>query len=111
MTATFGESVAAKLAVLSPKDRMDQIFLMLRSAMKERFGLIVHHEMREAPVYELVLAKGGPKFGPAPLPANEVEAREVGAKYNGALLDCQSRTDELLGASTLTHPGGRPQRN
>ena len=85
VTATFGESVAAKLAVLSPKDRMDQIFLMLRSAMKERFGLIVHHEMREAPVYELVLAKGGPKFGPAPLPANEVEARKVGTKYNGHL--------------------------
>ena len=85
VNATFGDSVAVKLASLSPKDRMDQIFLMLRSAMEQRFGLRTHHETREVPVYALVLAKGGPKFGPAPPAANEAEAREVGAKYNGHL--------------------------
>jgi hypothetical protein len=29
-----------------------------------------------------VLAKGGPKFAPAPPAANDAEAREVGARYN-----------------------------
>jgi bla regulator protein BlaR1 len=85
VNATFGDSVAVRLASLSPKDRMDQIFLMLRSAMEQRFGLRTHHETREVPVYALVLAKGGPKFGPAPPAANEAGAREVGAKYNGHL--------------------------
>ena len=83
--ATFGVSAAAKLAPLLPKDRMNQIFLMLRTAMEQRFGLKVHHETREASVYALVLAKGRPKFGPAPPPANDAEAREVGARYNGHL--------------------------
>jgi uncharacterized protein (TIGR03435 family) len=53
--------------------------------MEQRFGLKVHHETREVSVYALVLAKGGPKFGPAPPPANDAEAREVGARYNGHL--------------------------
>jgi uncharacterized protein (TIGR03435 family) len=53
--------------------------------MEQRFGLRTHHETREIPVYALVLAKGGPKFGSAPPAANEAEAREVGARYNGHL--------------------------
>jgi uncharacterized protein (TIGR03435 family) len=64
---------------------MDQIFLMLRTALEERFGLEVHHETREVAAYALVLAKGGPKFGPAPPAATEAEAREVTATYNGHL--------------------------
>jgi bla regulator protein BlaR1 len=87
VVATFGDSVAAKLASLLPKDRMDQILVMLRPVMEQRFGLRTHHEMREVPVYALVLAKGGPKFQPAPPAANEAEAREIGARYmyNGHL--------------------------
>ncbi len=83
--ATLGDSVAAKLAPLLPKDRTDQIFLMLRTALEQRFGLKVHHEAREVPVYALVLAKGGPKFGLAPATPSEAEAREGGARYNGHL--------------------------
>jgi uncharacterized protein (TIGR03435 family) len=85
VNATFGDSVRAKLAPLLPQDRMDQIFLMLRTAMEQRFGLKVHSETREVPVYALVVAKGGPKFGPAPRPANEAEAQGTGARYNGHL--------------------------
>jgi uncharacterized protein (TIGR03435 family) len=85
INATFGESVAAKLAPLSPNDRRDQIFLMLRTAMEQRFGLTTHHEAREVPVYALVVAKGGPKFGPAQPAATEAEAHEVAARYNGHL--------------------------
>jgi uncharacterized protein (TIGR03435 family) len=35
---------------------------MLQSLLSDRFKLEVHHEQREIPVYELVLAKGGPKL-------------------------------------------------
>jgi uncharacterized protein (TIGR03435 family) len=64
---------------------MDQILVMLRPVMEQRFGLVVHHETRQVSVYALVISKGGPKFGVAPPVATEAEAQEVGAKYNGHL--------------------------
>jgi len=85
VTATFGDALMAKLATVSPQERSPLIFTMLRSVVGQRFGIVLHHEAREVPAYALVLAKGGPKFGPAPPPANEAEANEVGAKYNGHL--------------------------
>lgn len=41
----------------------DRILLMLRSLLAERFGLRVHPEMREGPVYSLVVANRG-RLGP-----------------------------------------------
>lgn len=37
-------------------------FAMLLPLLEERFHLKYHHEMRELPLYELVVAKGGPKM-------------------------------------------------
>jgi uncharacterized protein (TIGR03435 family) len=51
-------SDVAKLHDLDPHQRMR----MLQPVLAERFQLKVHRETRELPVYELVLAKGGPKF-------------------------------------------------
>jgi uncharacterized protein (TIGR03435 family) len=39
-----------------------QQMVMLQNLLAERFGLKVHREKREMPVYELAIAKGGPKF-------------------------------------------------
>ncbi len=39
-----------------------QLRLMLRRTLTERFGLKVHMERKEMPVYALILAKGGPKL-------------------------------------------------
>ena len=36
--------------------------LMLRSLLAERFNLTLKHEMKEMPVYELTVAKNGPKL-------------------------------------------------
>ena len=38
---------------------------MLRSLLADRFKLAVHNETRELSVYELVVARNGPKFQPA----------------------------------------------
>ena len=35
---------------------------MLRALLEDRFKLKVHREIRQVPVYELTVAKGGPKL-------------------------------------------------
>ena len=42
----------------------DQLRLMLQTLLADRFGMKVHREEKEQPVYSLTLAKGGPKFHP-----------------------------------------------
>ncbi len=34
----------------------------LRTALKERFNLVLHEELSQQPMYELIVAKGGPKL-------------------------------------------------
>lgn len=36
----------------------------LQTLLRDRFNLRIHHETKELPVYELILAKGGPKLQP-----------------------------------------------
>jgi uncharacterized protein (TIGR03435 family) len=40
----------------------EQQWVMLQNLLAERFGLKVHREKKEMPVYALVIATGGPKF-------------------------------------------------
>jgi uncharacterized protein (TIGR03435 family) len=44
----------------------EQLMLMLRALLADRFKLVVHTEKKEAPVFLLSVAKGGPKFKPSP---------------------------------------------
>jgi uncharacterized protein (TIGR03435 family) len=41
---------------------IEQLRIMLRQVLEERFQLKLRREMREMPVYELVVDKGGPKM-------------------------------------------------
>jgi uncharacterized protein (TIGR03435 family) len=82
VNAKFDPSVAAKLGPLYSKERMNQILAMLRPVLEERLGLKAHKETREMRVYALVLAKGGPKFSPAPA-TSAVDPQERTASYNG----------------------------
>ncbi len=43
----------------------EQLKLMLRALLADRFQLILHREMKETPVYALTLAKKGSKLQPA----------------------------------------------
>lgn len=47
-----------------PLDRakVDQMRLMLQTFLVERFNLKVHKEVRDTPIFALVVAKGGPKL-------------------------------------------------
>jgi uncharacterized protein (TIGR03435 family) len=44
---------------------LGQLRMMLRDLLAKRFKLTIHRESRMLPVYELVVAKGGPKLPPA----------------------------------------------
>jgi uncharacterized protein (TIGR03435 family) len=55
-----------------------QIQLMMQSMLVERFNLKVHREMREGPVFALVVAKGGPKFLHTKLPVLGPAVRNPG---------------------------------
>jgi uncharacterized protein (TIGR03435 family) len=52
---------AEALSKMSRNDREEQMRLMMQSLLAERFGLVVRFEMKELPVYELAVAKGGLK--------------------------------------------------
>ncbi len=40
----------------------EQFRVMLRNLLAERFALTVHWDTKELPIYEMVVAKGGPKL-------------------------------------------------
>jgi bla regulator protein BlaR1 len=67
------------------RDAVERIRLMLRGFLAERFQLRMHHEMRELPIYELMMAGGG-TFGPA---------------LRKAAADCGS----MCGSIRMTAPG------
>jgi bla regulator protein BlaR1 len=56
--AKVSESDVPKLDKLSHMERNE----MMRSVLVDRFHFAAHREIRELPVYELVVAKGGPKL-------------------------------------------------
>jgi uncharacterized protein (TIGR03435 family) len=48
------------------RNKLEQEFLMkVRALLADRFQLKVHREMKELPVFTLIVAKGGPKIQPA----------------------------------------------
>jgi len=69
--------IAAKAADAASDDRLR---LMLRALLAERFGVKLHREQKELPVYSIVLAKNGPKFHePGPKDASKfLESKEEG---------------------------------
>jgi uncharacterized protein (TIGR03435 family) len=53
-----------KMQKMTLRERRDEQDLMTQSLLAERFKLKVHFERRGEPVYDLVIAKGGPKLPP-----------------------------------------------
>jgi uncharacterized protein (TIGR03435 family) len=51
--------ISAKIAAGTTAE---QFQIMLQNLLKERFDLVLHHESREAAVYELVVGRNGPKL-------------------------------------------------
>jgi uncharacterized protein (TIGR03435 family) len=66
--------IDAKLPSGAPKDSLRP---MLREMLADRFGLKVHTQPKEVQGYELVIAKGGPKFREA-APESSIERPQPG---------------------------------
>jgi uncharacterized protein (TIGR03435 family) len=60
--AKMDADVADAIAKLNKDDRAVARQKMLQALLAERFGLTVHRETRELPVYILIVAKSGPKL-------------------------------------------------
>ena len=56
---------------------------MLRTLLAERFQLNVRRDIREGTVYNLVVAKGGPKFQPTQTPAAQRQVRGGMGSFTG----------------------------
>jgi len=56
------DSVTSAVQSMTIEERMKVNLLMMQSLLADRFQLKAHFEIREMPVYELTLAKGGSKL-------------------------------------------------
>jgi uncharacterized protein (TIGR03435 family) len=84
--------IIAKASAATPKE---QLLLMLRKLLAERFDLRVHRERRQLRVYTLVVARRGPKmkeasgirgnftFGPGHVAASEFSMAELADRLGG----------------------------
>lgn len=59
------DAFLAQMQKSPSKLHREQMLLMVQSMLAERFKLVVHVESREMQVYDLVVAKGGPKLAVA----------------------------------------------
>ena len=57
--AKMDDDTAATLQKLPREEQQKQRDLMLQSILADRFKLKIHHEIKEGPIYALVIAKGG----------------------------------------------------
>lgn len=58
-------ALAAEIAKLPQQQQGVEVRAMLRDLITQRFRLQIHHETRQLAVYQLAVAKGGPKLMPA----------------------------------------------
>jgi bla regulator protein BlaR1 len=104
--AKIEESAFAAMQKMTAAEQHEQVSLMEQSLLAERFGMKVHFETRELPVYELVVAKGGPKLAAAK--AGEVSKLSIVENEQGSEITAQAVTLEAFLLSPLLHVGGRP---
>jgi uncharacterized protein (TIGR03435 family) len=73
---------------------------MVQALLADRFGLVVHIETRELPIYVLVVAKGGPKMG---------AVQETGSYVNtgNGRIEVQMQNSVAVLAEELSKAAGR----
>lgn len=101
----IGYDILAKAAGPVP---VSQLRLMLQQLLAGRFKLTLHRETKALPVYELTVAKGGPKL-PDPRPADDRHAVENLPRIeNGSFVFEDSSMPEFAAKLSLLRGIDRP---
>lgn len=82
-----------------PKANDDTLKLMLRSLLADRFGMKMHREPKQLPVFELALAKNGPKIHE---PAGGNSSKFVESKSEGEPVFSEDKTGLIVQRATMT---------
>ncbi len=114
------EATAAALDKLSPDERQKALMQMLQGLLADRFKLTVAREIKDLPIYALVVAKNGPKFHEStyqppetspdttPRPGEAPAGKRQGVWMNGRGELTQTDADMKLFADVLSRFVGRP---
>jgi len=101
-------AVAAKPAegfpLLPPGENQEQVRLMVRAMLADRFHLQVHAETRQEPVFDLQVARGGIKIkevDPPVPPAKEGRVSAAMGDRNGRMIGNKSTMAGLASALTI----------
>jgi uncharacterized protein (TIGR03435 family) len=78
---------------------VNQLKIMLQNLVRERFGLTLHHESKEAPVYFLVVGKNGPKLTKAAEALDQVAPGPVARDKDG-YFDLPPGAPDFVGLGT-----------
>jgi uncharacterized protein (TIGR03435 family) len=89
--AKMDDDTAAALQKLPREEQQKQRERMLQSILVDRFKLKIHHEIKEGPIYALVIAKGGPKL--KEWPAGQ---RPMGVSWSDKRIDIRGGPIERL---------------
>jgi uncharacterized protein (TIGR03435 family) len=90
--AKIEDSQYAAMRQMTAAQQRERVDLMMQSLLADRFKLKVHFENRETLVYELVVAKGGPKLtlakdGESTMLSSLNNAQEAGIAAKAATFD------------------------
>ncbi|SPE41677.1 conserved exported hypothetical protein [Candidatus Sulfopaludibacter sp. SbA3] len=84
------------------KTRFQRVSERLRSLLADRFGLVVHREERNQPVYLLTVAKNGPKLVRVPAPDGPPRKEEGRGHSQGSAVPIEMLVATLSNATHLT---------
>ena len=98
--AKISEAEMAEMQKLTPAEAAAYRNAMLRALLAERLRLKVHSETRQAPVFELVVARGGPKLKDAATDANPPLGKGEDGKPRTGFYQATGSTEGAQGEST-----------
>jgi uncharacterized protein (TIGR03435 family) len=100
--AKIDASQFAAMQKMTPEQQREQVDLMEQSLLADRFHLKLHFEIREMPVYALVVAKGSKLT-----PAKEGELNSISSLHSEMTAKAVT-LDDFAQSSLWTPIGGRP---
>lgn len=97
-----GATDIAQESIDRRKTRFERVQERLRSLLADRFGLVVHRESRDQPVYFLTIAKNGTKLVAVPSPNGPPRKEEGRGRSQGFAVPIEMLVATLSNAAHLT---------